>query len=230
MFKLTHAHNWLIFSCINPPLKTKLEKYGKGTLLDIGCGEKPYKEMIRTQVDQHIGIDHPNTYASNQNIDVFSTAYEVALKNNSIDTILCTDVLEHLEEPGQALIEAYRVLKPGGYGIYTVPLFWHLHEEPYDYYRFTRYGLSYLFEKSGFNIIEIKPLSGFFLTFGQELAYFLNGLRQGGKRNPLWWLIIPFLHLVQALAYLLNKIEHSERFTCEYIAVVQKKDTPAGQG
>lgn len=223
MFKLTQSHNWLIFSAINPALDKRLKQYAKGTLLDIGCGEKPYRDMAAPIIDRHIGTDHPGTYASDTLIDIYSTAYQIPLKDNSVDTILCTDVLEHLQEPSTALAEANRVLKSGGYGIYTVPLFWHLHEEPYDYYRFTKYGLKYLFEKNNFEVIEIKALSGFFLTFGQEFSYFLNNLRRGGRKNPLWWIIPPFLHLVQGIAYLLNKIEHSEKFSCEYIAVIKKK-------
>ncbi|NIM12123.1 MAG: methyltransferase domain-containing protein [Candidatus Aminicenantes bacterium] len=222
MFRLTRYYNWLIFSIINPALKERLPLYVQGKLLDIGCGEKPYLEMASPYVTGHIGIDRWDTYSDKSNIDIFSTAYEIPCKNESFDSVLCTDVLEHLKEPGLALAEAYRILKPGGFGIYTVPLFWHLHEEPYDYYRFTRYGLKYLFEKNGFEVVEIKALSGFCAAFGQELAYFLNGLRKGGKLNPLWWIIPPFVHLVQGAAYLLNKIDLTERFSVEYIAVIKK--------
>jgi SAM-dependent methyltransferase len=230
MFRLTKYYNWLIFRIINPALKERMRLYAAGKLLDIGCGEKPYLEMARPYVEKHIGIDRLETYSDKANIDVFSTAYAIPFKSESFDTILCTDVLEHLEEPGLALAEAYRVLKPGGCAIYTVPLFWHLHEEPYDYYRFTGYGLNYLFTKNGFEVVEIKPLSGFFVTFGQELAYFLDGLRRGGKLNPLWWILPPFVHLVQGLAYLFNKIDSSERFSAEYIAVIKKIKTKAFAG
>jgi SAM-dependent methyltransferase len=222
MFSMTRSYNWLIFSILNPQIKEKLRLYAAGSMLDIGCGEKPYREMAAPYVDEHIGVDWENTFYDQSNIDIFGTIYHIPTVDESFDTVLCTDVLEHSQEPGLALAEAFRVLKPGGYAIYTVPLFWHLHEEPHDYFRFTKYGLKYLFEKNRFEIIEIKALSGFFVTFGQEMSYFLHGLRKGGRLNPLWWIIPPFLHLVQAVAYLLGKIEKTGRYTVEYIVVVRK--------
>ena len=125
----------------------------------------------------------------------------------------------------KALAEANRVLKNGAYVIYTVPLFWHLHEKPRDFYRFTKYGLKYLFEKNNFDCIEITPLSGFIVTFSQELVYYLNRFRRGGPINPLWWVVPIFGHLIQGLAYLLNKIDKSYDFAVEYIVVAKKINT-----
>ncbi|MBA7698825.1 hypothetical protein ES703_107507 [subsurface metagenome] len=105
-----------------------------------------------------------------------------------------------------------------------MPLFWHLHEEPRDFYRYTKYGLRYLFEKNGFEIIELKPLSGFWVTFGQELVYYLWRFRKGGKINPFWWIIPPIGVLIQGISYLLNKIDHPEQFTWAYLVVVRKKN------
>jgi SAM-dependent methyltransferase len=80
-------------------------------------------------------------------------------------------VLEHLEEPEAAIRECHRVLRPGGTAIYTVPFIWHLHEEPRDFFRYSKYGLRYLFEKVGFEIVELRALSGFWVTFGQLFVY-----------------------------------------------------------
>lgn len=98
----------------------------------------------------------------------------------------------------------------GGYVIYTVPLFWHLHEEPRDFYRYTKYGLKYLFEKNGFDIIEIKPLAGFWVTFGQEFVYYLYRFRREGIVNPLWWLIPLTGLLIQGCAYMLDRFDKAE--------------------
>jgi SAM-dependent methyltransferase len=221
-FKLVKYYNWLIFKIINPALEPLLKKYAHGRTADIGCGEKPYKEILSHLVDEHIGIDHPNTIHNRSNIDIFSDAYKIDIPDESIDFILCTDVLEHLEEPKQAIAEAYRILKKGKYVIYTVPLFWHLHEEPRDFYRYTKYGMSYLFEQNGFKIIEIISLSGFIVTFTQLFAYYLLRFRKGKYFNPLWWFIPPFVFIVQRIAYLLNKIDNSKMFTVEYIVVAHK--------
>lgn len=225
MFKLIKSYNWLFFSIINPNLEKRIKKYFSGQLIDIGCGEKPYYEMIKPYVHEHIGVDHEHTFHDKSNIDFIGSAYNVPAESCSFDCLLCTDVLEHLEEPGNAMQEAYRILKPGGYAIYTVPLFWHLHEEPRDFYRYTKYGLKYLFEKNGFEIIEIKALSGFCVTFAQELIYFLYQFRRGGKINPLWWIIPIVSQFIQIIAFFLNKIDRSENFTIEYIAVIRKSET-----
>lgn len=222
MFKLTRSHNWLIFSLINHSLEKRIKKYCSGRLIDIGCGIKPYFEMTAPYVDEHIGVDHVETFHDRSNIDIFGSAYKMSVESEDYDTVLCTDVLEHLEEPGKAITEACRVLKPGGYAIYTVPLFWHLHEEPRDFYRYTKYGLHYLFEKNGFELVEIKALSGFFVTFAQELVYYIQRFRRGGKVNPMWWLVPIISFFIQLSAYLLNKIDNSEEFTIEYIIVARK--------
>ena len=222
MFELIRSYNWLIFSIINPNIEQRLSQYAGGRLLDIGCGEKPYQKMTSPYVVEHIGIDHGTTAHNKGNIDIIGTAYCIPVEKESFETVLCTDVLEHLEEPAAAIAEAFRVLKSGGHAIYTVPLYWHLHEEPRDFYRYTKHGLRYLFEKTGFEVVEIKALSGFCVTFAQELMYFLQIFRKGGPLNPLWWFIPPLGMLIQGLAYLLNKIDRSESFTIEYIAVVRK--------
>lgn len=222
MFKLTRPHNWLIFCIINPSLELRLRKYASGRLIDIGCGEKPYADMASPYVEEHIGLDHSDTIHDKSNIDIIGSAYEIPVEDNSFDTALCTDVLEHLEEPSLAIAEAYRILKPGGHGIYTVPLYWHLHEEPRDFYRYTKHGLKYLFQKSGFQILEIVPLSGFWVTFLQEFVYYLCKFRRGGPLNPLWWLIPPLITLLQIAALILNRFDGAEEFTMEYLAVVRK--------
>ncbi len=194
--------------------------YLSGILIDIGCGTKPYKNMLRPYVSKHIGIDHEATLHDKSNIDLFGTAYEIPVGDESFDSAICTAVLEHLEEPESALRETFRVLKAGGYAIYSVPFIWHLHEEPRDFYRYSKYGLKYLFEKAGFDIIEIKPLSGFWVTFGQLFVYYIYRFNRG----PLqWFRIIDSIALViQAIVYGLDKIDKAEQWTWMYIVVAKK--------
>jgi ubiquinone/menaquinone biosynthesis C-methylase UbiE len=222
VFSLARQHNWLIFSIINPALRRAIAQYAKGKMLDIGCGEKPYQAMAKPHVTLHTGVDRDDNRGNQSSVDVLATACAIPLASSSYETILCTDVLEHLEDPELALREARRLLVSGGYAIYTVPLFWHLHEEPRDFYRFTKHGLRHLFEKSGFELVEINALSGFSATFAQELVYFLYTFRRGGMLNPLWWIVPPVGHLIQAVGYLFNKIERNAMFTCEYLVVARR--------
>jgi len=212
--------NILINHIFDVALKSCASVYLKGSLIDIGCGIKPYKELLSPYVTEHVGVDHDGTIHNKKNIDLFGTAYKIPDDDESFDSAICTAVLEHLEEPESALRECFRVLKPDGYAIYSVPFIWHLHEEPRDFYRYSKYGLKYLFEKTGFEIIECKALSGFWVTFGQLFVYNIYRLNRG----PLRWLhIIDAVGLfIQALSYGLDKIDKSEQWTWMYMVVAKK--------
>ena len=212
------SHNWLVHRIHDAALEKILKEYAHGVLLDVGCGEKPYAAMIEPLVERHIGLDHIETSHNTENIDILASAYDTTLPNEEVDTILCTAVLEHLERPLKALGEMYRVLRPGGYVVLSAPLFWHLHEQPRDFYRYTRYGLEYLFTEAGFEVVEIKPLSGFVVTFAQELCYFMQYFQQ----RPIRWLIAGMQFLIQWIAYNLDRWDRSSGFTWMYLVVARK--------
>jgi len=217
--------NILIHWILEREMKRYIPIYIKGRLVDIGCGEKPYVHLMKPYVTEHVGIDFEETQHDKSMIDLFGTAYHLPVESSSFDSAICTAVLEHLEEPGQALRECYRVLKRGGVAIYSVPFIWHLHEEPRDFYRFSKYGLKYLFEKAGFEIVDLKALSGFWITFGQMLVYYLYRFNLGIFR---WLRIIDILGLlIQTFSYLLDKLDKAEQWTWMYLIVVKKVDTPA---
>jgi SAM-dependent methyltransferase len=212
--------NVLINRIHDQELKQFALKYLKGRLIDIGCGLKPYIDLLSPYVTAHIGVDHKESLHNISNVDLVGTAYQIPVDDASFDSAICTAVLEHLEEPEQALRECHRVLKSGGVAIYSVPFIWHLHEEPRDYYRFSKYGLAYLFEKVGFEVLELNALSGFWVTFGQLFVYNLYRINRG----PLRWLrIIDAAGLcIQAIAYGLDKIDKTEQWTWMYMMVVRK--------
>lgn len=210
--------SWLVKRIGQREYKRCFNNYKPKRLLDIGCGSGEKKYVIPEET-WYTGIDHLYTPHGKSNINIFCSAYNLSLSDNSYDSVLCTGVLEHLEEPEQALREAYRVLKPSGYAIYTVPLFWHLHEEPHDFYRYTKYGIRYLFEKVGFEIIELKPLSGFWVTFGSEFNYYINRFSKGFLKPIIsLWIAINNLLLL-----FLEKIDSPEHWTWMYMVVARKR-------
>jgi len=222
MFGVINAtlKNLLVHGILQKELKQKGKTYLSGRLIDIGCGTKPYCELLNPHVTEHVGVDHEATFHDKSNIDLFGTAYEIPADNETFDSAICTAVLEHLEEPEQALRECYRVLKPSGVAIYSVPFIWHLHEEPRDFYRYTKYGLKYLFEKAGFEVLQITPLSGFWVTFGQLFVYNIYRFHRG----PLRYIpVIPAIGLViQGIAYILDRIDMREQWTWMYMVVARK--------
>lgn len=198
------------------------KKYFNGMLIDIGCGNKPYKNLLAPYIAEHIGVDYSGTIHNKSNIDIFATAYNIPVEDNAYDSALCTAVLEHLEEPENALKECYRILKSGGIALYSMPFIWHLHEEPRDFYRYSKHGLKFLFEKVGFTVLEIQPLSGFWVTFGQMLVYYLYRFNKGPLR---WFFIIDFFGLIiQSIVYVLDKIDKAEQWTWMYMVVAKKNN------
>lgn len=155
------------------------KKYVRGRLLDVGCGNKPYEPIFADAINEYIGIDLPFSESANEagkQIDVYASAFSLPFKSNSFDTVLCTEVLEHFPDPKKMLEEAYGVLKNKGYLILTAPMTWQLHAIPDDYYRYTKYGLKYLAESAGFEVVYIETLTGFWAVIGQKLSsYYING-------------------------------------------------------
>jgi SAM-dependent methyltransferase len=212
--------NWLVYKIHDGHLMKVAQQYASGRLVDIGCGTKPYMDLFAPYVIAHIGVDHPGTIHARLHVNIFGTAYQIPVLGSFFDTAICTAVLEHLEEPEEALAECFRVLKPGGIAIYSVPFIWHLHEEPRDFFRFSKYGLDYLFTKVGFKIVELNALSGFWVTFGQLLVYNLYRLNRG----PIRWLHLLDIpgFLVQVIAYLLDRLDKTEQWTWMYMVVARK--------
>lgn len=216
-----NLRNLLIYHLHDRALVTALSSHAVGRLLDIGCGTKPYEEMARPYVEEHVGLDRADPFNKLARVDVVGTAYEMPLDDATFDTAMSTAALEHLAEPEEALRECFRILKPGGKAIYTVPLFWHIHSPPWDYYRYTRFGLKHLFEKTGFEVIEINALSGFWATFGQLFVYYLARADRFAPIRYLRLVTIAALP-VQAVAFVLDKLDKAEDWTWMYLVVAVK--------
>jgi SAM-dependent methyltransferase len=136
-------------------------------VLDAGSGNAPYRELFShanyesadfQKIDKKYA---PSTYVC----DLTS----IPVEDCRFDAVIFNQVMEHLPEPKLALVELYRVLKPGGKMIYSGPLFYEEHEQPYDFYRYTQFGLRYLLGSAGFVIERIDWLEGYFGTVGYQL-------------------------------------------------------------
>lgn len=131
----------------------KTAPYIKGDIIDVGCGKKPYKSLF--SYSKYIGIEveqdgHDHT---NEDIDVFYDGKVIPFEANTFDSAITSQVLEHVFEPDAFLKEIHRVLKPNGHLLLTVPFVWDEHEQPFDYARYSSFGLKYLLEKNGFEVV-----------------------------------------------------------------------------
>ncbi len=223
--------HWIVNRMIAKELKRIFPAYLSGRLIDIGCGDKPLAGLAAPYVSCHVGIDHAETQHRKNNIDIFAPCYDIPVDDASFDCALCTAVLEHLEEPGKAIAECSRILKLGGVAICTAPFIWNLHEEPRDFFRFSKYGLAYLFETNGFKILELKALAGFWVTGSIALTHYLWKFRRkkgwASVFKPLFTLIPPFTLMIQAAAYLLDHLDKREEWTWMHLVVAQKIGTGA---
>ena len=128
-----------------------------GKLLDVGCGKKPYQRLF--DVDSYTGLDIDSEVTRKHNIaDHFYDGHSFPFQDAEYDSILCNQVLEHVFSPDEFLGEINRVLKPGGRLLLTVPFVWDEHEQPYDYARYSSFGLRALLEKNGFKIIKHQKI------------------------------------------------------------------------
>ena len=147
----------------------------RGALLDIGCGNKPYEKMFAGRISSYCGCDV--TQSSEERVDILCPATAIPFASETFDTVLCTQVIEHVADHQALVSEAYRLLRRGGLLILSAPLYWHLHEEPHDYFRFTEHGLRHLLEGVGFRDLAITPNGGKWATCGQVLIHTLAGTK-----------------------------------------------------
>lgn len=150
-------------------LSNSIDKYARGVLLDIGCGNKPYEDMFEGKIDKYIGCDV--VQSSLKKVDILCEATSIPVESDSIDTVFSTQVIEHVADHSTMVKEAFRTLKTGGIFIVSGPMYWHLHEEPYDFFRFTKHGFRHVLEKNGFEVLEILANGGKWATFGQMVIH-----------------------------------------------------------
>jgi SAM-dependent methyltransferase len=124
-------------------------------VLDVGCGHKPYRECFGAA--QYLGMDHA---ADDSAPDFLGDACRLPVRTGSVDIVFSSQVIEHVPRPEQMLLELRRVLKPNGRLVLTGPMYWPLHEEPFDFYRFTKHGFAFLLQNAGFSEWIIREDGG----------------------------------------------------------------------
>ena len=142
-----------------------------GELLDVGCGSKPYLSIVHAK--SYIGLDIDSPAVRMRNVaDYLYDGEEFPFSDCRFDSILCNQVFEHVFNPISFIGEMNRVLKPGGALVLSVPFVWDEHEQPFDYARYSTFGLRFLLERGGFEVIEQrKTLDNASVIFQMMNAY-----------------------------------------------------------
>lgn len=195
-----------------------IAEHANGDLLDCGAGTAPFYGMYKNQTTSVKMTDWTNSVHESPYIDKLADLNkEIPYKNDSFDTILCADVLEHLLEPRVFFTEASRTLRTNGKLIVFVPYLYWLHEDPHDYHRYTKYALEAYCQDSDLKIIELKEYGGgpdVLIDISQKI--FVNN-RFLGRINRYFWRFF-----VKSKTYLRVKQRTIKKFPSGYVLVAAK--------
>lgn len=137
-------------------------------VLDAGAGRGPYRQLFTHA--RYESADFAQLGTDDEPLDYVCDLTAIPVADDRFDAVFCNQVLEHLPDPLAALSELHRVLRPGGRLLLTAPLFYQEHQVPYDFYRYTQFGLRHLVERAGFVVDELRWLEGYFGTLAYQFA------------------------------------------------------------
>ena len=187
-------------------------------VLDAGAGERVHAKYFegRHYVAVDLGVgDASWDYGK---LDAMADLTALPFREASFDACINIVTLEHVREPGCALQEIERALKPGGRLLLIVPHEWEVHQSPHDYFRYTRHGVTYLLKKAGFLEFDIQPVGGYFRLISRRL---LNGLQF--FPGPLFFLAAIFLAPPALVLPWFDSLDRERNFTLGYICIARKR-------
>lgn len=152
-----------------------------------------------------------------RNPDILMDAKDLKFDDNSFDTIFILEVLEHINEPHLAVEEVLRTLKPNGNTVLSTPFVFGLHDAPHDYFRFTKFGIDYLFRN--FEKISLKPRTGFFWTIVVLMARLIMAKNRYHKIIAIP--VILFGVILSPIIYFVDYVMPDD-ITTGYVAIYKK--------
>ncbi|HEY2018917.1 MAG TPA: class I SAM-dependent methyltransferase [Bryobacteraceae bacterium] len=191
-------------------------------MLDAGAGEGQYAHHFTRQRYCAVDLAVGDVQWDYSRLDAIADLARLPFRSGAFDAALHIVTIEHLCEPALALAEIARTLAPGSTLLIAAPHEWEVHQAPHDYFRYTRYGLAYLLEKSGYQVITIDAAGGYFRLLARRL---LNGLQffTGGLRW-LWFIPAAMVLVPPALILpFLDSLDRDRNFTLGYICTARKR-------
>lgn len=186
-------------------------------VLDAGAGEGNYRDYFGAQ--RYVGVDLGVGDAAwdYSRLDARGDLAALPFGKATFDAAINIVTLEHVTDPGKVLCELARTLAPGGRLLLVVPHEWEEHQQPHDYFRYTRYGVELLLRQAGLEPVEIRPVGGYFRLLSRRL---LNGLQF--FPGPLMLLAAVFFVPPALLLPLLEPLDRQQNFTLGYICTARK--------
>ncbi len=163
-----------------------------GDLLDCGAGECRRYAALFTHVASYRTLDPNPAWKP----DILGSAEAIPLPNASVDSVLSTQMLEHVPHPWNVIREFHRVLRLGGHCLLTAPQENELHEIPHDYFRYTSFGLKSLFEDAGFEILAMDQRGGYHAMMMQIRIRHLVNTWKPYERKLAMWILAPITLLL----------------------------------
>jgi SAM-dependent methyltransferase len=187
-------------------------------VLDAGAGERVHAKYFLGQHYTAIDLAVGDAAWDYGELDAIADLTALPFREGLFDACINIVTLEHVREPGCALREIERTLKPGGRLLLIVPHEWEVHQSPHDYYRYTRHGVAYLLENAGFPEFDIQPVGGYFRLISRRL---LNGLQF--FPGALFFVAALFLAPPALVLPWLDPLDRERNFTLGYICTARKR-------
>ena len=214
--------SWLCANIIAKQYEEKIPLYAKGLLLDLGCGFAPLFRYYEKYVSDCVCVDWENTLHKNPYLDlVCDITADLPFDDGTFDTVILSDVLEHIPNPSHLLSEVKRIVKDGGYIFLNSPFMYWIHESPFDYHRYTKYSYELMANGLDLTIACLDEMGG-----GIEVFVDVSGKLAGQIK-----ILSPLVRLYNKLSYrfyrskigkiLYNRTKHT--LTLGYF-IVMKKD------
>lgn len=201
-------------------IKSELPLRVKGRVLDAGAGNLTAKPLLTRLSESYLSLDIEKRNVDVDIVDDIQTLSSI--KDDSFDTVYSSQVLEHIPRPWDAVKQIYRVLKKDGYAVVTVPFLAALHEEPYDFYRYTPHSLDYLFSREGFQVVKIKKMGGLLSFVFHPVSMFL--VLSCWPIPIIRWLMLytNFFLIVLPIFYMDKMLRLDKRFPANLLILAKK--------
>ena len=229
-FKYTILHPQWLSHRYHKASQKILKTLNDSVILEIGSGDSNIGTLINSS-NQLIKLDYPATNQRyNQAPDIFADSAKLPVADSSVDTALFLEVAEHVAHDKESIQEIYRILKPGGKFYFSIPFIYPMHDQPYDFRRYTLHGIKSLLSENGFEILKIIRHGNSLVTALQLVNLSILELCKNAlDRNSVTGLLLilfsyPICILINLLALIAIPINNLNAACLGYFVIANKHE------